>query len=120
MLGQFHVEGFVNPYARNRAASSPKRLIFESDHFENFNNSSKAKETSDIISEDEFIDMLELAPPDKPFQLYSRNHLKREKINQAMQPTSHLRYACGQINTFASNGWVAYLFLVRLSEAICY
>jgi hypothetical protein len=79
VLRQFHVEGFVNLYALNRAASTPKRLVFESEHFENFNNAWKAKETYDIISEDEFIETFELAPPDKPFQLYSRNHLKREK-----------------------------------------
>ena len=79
MMRQFHVEGFVNLYALNQAASSPKRLVFESEHFENFNNSWKAKETYDIISADEFIETFELAPPDKPFQLYSRNHLKRQK-----------------------------------------
>jgi hypothetical protein len=79
ILRQFHVEGFVNLYALNQAASTPKRLVFESEHFENFNNSWKAKETYDIISADEFIETFELAPPDKPFQLYSRNHLKREK-----------------------------------------
>jgi hypothetical protein len=79
MLRQFHVEGFVNLYALNQAASTPKRLVFESEHFENFNNSWKAKETYDIISEDEFVETFELAPPDKPFQLYSRNHLRRQK-----------------------------------------
>ena len=79
MLRQFHVEGFVNLYALNQGASTPKRLVFESEHFENFNNSWKAKETYDLISEDEFVETFELAPPGKPFQLYSRNHLKREK-----------------------------------------
>jgi len=79
ILRQFHVEGFVNLYALNQAASTPKRLVFESEHFENFNNSWKAKERYDIISPDEFVETFELAPPDKPFQLYSRNHLKRDK-----------------------------------------
>jgi hypothetical protein len=79
IMRQFHVEGFVNLYALNQAASSPKRLVFESEHFENFDNSWKARETYDIISEDEFIETFELAPPGKPFQLYSRNHLRREK-----------------------------------------
>ena len=79
VLRQFHIEGFVNVYLLNQAASSPQRLVFESERFENFNNSWKAKETYDIISQDEFVETFELAPPDKPFQLYSRNHLKREK-----------------------------------------
>ena len=77
MLRQFHVEGFVNLYALNRSASTPKHLLFESEHFENFNNSWKAKETYDIISPGEFIETFELAPPGKPFEVYSRNHLKR-------------------------------------------
>jgi len=75
MMRQFHVEGFVNLYALNQALSSPKHFVFESERFENFNNSWKAKETYDIISQDEFIETFELAPPGKPFQVYSRNHL---------------------------------------------
>ena len=77
MLRQFHVEGFINLYALNQAASSPNRLVFEIERFENFNNEWKARETYDIVSNDEFIETFELAPPGKPFQLYSRNHLKR-------------------------------------------
>jgi hypothetical protein len=77
MLRQFHVEGFVNLYALNQSVSAPKHLVFESEHFENFNNSWKAKETYDIMSPDEFIETFELAPPGKPFEVYSRNHLKR-------------------------------------------
>jgi hypothetical protein len=79
MLRQFHVEGFVNLYAFNSVASSPKRLIFEIERFENFSNEWKARETYDIISNDEFVETFELAPPGKPFQLYSRNHLRRAK-----------------------------------------
>ena len=77
MMRQFHVEGFVNLYALNQAASSSKLLVFESERFENFDNSWKARETYEIISNDEFIEIFELARPGKPFQLYSRNHLKR-------------------------------------------
>jgi hypothetical protein len=77
VLRQFHVEGFVNLYALNQTASTPERLVFESEHFENFDNSWKAKETYDIVSPDEFIETFELAPPGKSFEVYSRNHLKR-------------------------------------------
>jgi hypothetical protein len=77
MLRQFHVEGFVNLYTLNQSVSAPKHLVFESERFENFNNSWKAKETYDIMSPDEFIETFELAPPGKPFEVYSRNHLKR-------------------------------------------
>jgi hypothetical protein len=79
MLRQFHVEGFVNLYALNQAASNAKRLVFEIERFENFSNEWKARETYDFVSNDEFIETFELAPPGKPFQLYSRNHLKRAR-----------------------------------------
>jgi len=77
VLRQFHVEGFVNQYVINKEASTPTRLVFESESFENFSNKWKARETYDVISPDEFIETFELAPPDKPFQLYGKNHLKR-------------------------------------------
>ena len=77
MMRQFHEESFVNLYALNQAASKPKLLVFESEHFENFDNSWKGKETYEIISGDEFIETFELAPPGKPFEIYSRNHFKR-------------------------------------------
>ena len=80
VLRQFHVEGFVNQYVMNKEASTPARLVFESENFENFSNKWKARETYDVIGPDEFVETFELAPPDKPFQLYSKNHLKRVPI----------------------------------------
>lgn len=77
MLRQFHEEGFVNLYALNQSVSSPTLLVFESERFENFDNSWKARETYQIISNDEFIELFELAPPGKAFGVYSRNHFKR-------------------------------------------
>jgi hypothetical protein len=79
MLRQFHVEGFVNLYAMNVATSSPTRLVFESVSFENFSNDWKARETYEIVSPDEFTEIFELAEPGKEFQVYSRNHFKRQK-----------------------------------------
>jgi hypothetical protein len=79
MLRQFHVEGFVNLYAMNAAASSPTRLVFESVSFENFSNDWKARETYEIVSPDAFTETFELAEPGKEFQVYSRNHFKRQK-----------------------------------------
>ena len=77
MLRQFHEEGFVNLYALNQTASGPALLVFESESFENFDNSWQAKETYKIISDSEFIETFELAPPGKAFEVYSRNHFKR-------------------------------------------
>jgi hypothetical protein len=77
MLRQFHEESFVNLYALNPMASGPDLLVFESENFENFDNSWKAKETYEIISNEEFIETFELAPPGKAFEVYSHNHFKR-------------------------------------------
>jgi hypothetical protein len=78
VMRQFHQEGFVNLYSLNRRVSKAKVLVFEIEHFENFDNSWKAKETYEIISSDEFIETFELAPPGKGSEVYSRNHFKRE------------------------------------------
>ena len=77
MLRQFHEEGFVNLYALNSEASAATLLVFESEHFENFDNSWKARETYEIISSDEFMEIFELAAPGTSFEVYSRNHFKR-------------------------------------------
>lgn len=69
MLRQFHIEGFVNTY---RQVSDPgaELLVFESEAFENFSNSWKARETYTFLGEDEFVETFELAPPGKPYQIY--------------------------------------------------
>lgn len=79
MLRHFHEEGFINLYALNSGKSSPARLVFESVSFENFSNEWRARETYEVISPDEFIEIFELAEPGKDFVVYSRNHFKRTK-----------------------------------------
>jgi len=78
MLRQFHQEGFVNLYALNPAASTGTRLVFESVSFENLDNAWRARETYEVVSGDEFIEIFELAEPGKDFQVYSRNHFRRK------------------------------------------
>lgn len=77
VLRQFHVEGFVNTY---RQVSAPDTLpmVFESESFENFSNTWKARETYEFNGDDEFVETFELAPPGKPYEVYSRNRLKRQ------------------------------------------
>jgi len=76
MLRQFHIEGFVNTY---RQASEPgaEKLVFESEAFENFSNAWKARETYEFLSNDQFVETFELAPPGKPWTVYSRTELRR-------------------------------------------
>lgn len=78
MLRQFHIEGFVNTYSQ---ASEPgaATLVFESEAFENFSNTWKARETYEFNGDDQFVETFELAPPGKPFMVYSRTELKRVK-----------------------------------------
>ncbi len=67
VLRQFHQESFVNTYVLNQTASKPNLLIFDSERFENFDNTWKGRETYEIVSSDEFVETFELAPPGKPF-----------------------------------------------------
>ena len=77
VLRQFHVEGFVNTYRQAGETAPTDALVFESESFENFSNDWQARESYQFISADEFIETFELAPPGMPYQLYSRNQLKR-------------------------------------------
>lgn len=76
-LRQFHVEGFVNLYTLNLSLSDSTKLVFDSEHFENFSNDWKARETYQIISNDEFVETFELVAPGKSFEIYSKTRLKR-------------------------------------------
>jgi len=75
---QFHTEGFVNTYALDPSASAPEKLVFVSEDFENLDDAWRARETYELVSPDEFVETFELAPPGKPFAVYSRSRLKRE------------------------------------------
>jgi hypothetical protein len=77
VLRQFHQEGFINLYSLQADLGNPKKLVFESESFENFDNRWKARETYDLISADEFLETFELAAPGKTFEVYSKNRFKR-------------------------------------------
>jgi hypothetical protein len=77
MLRQFHQEGFVNLFSFRAGESTGTLVVFESEGFENFDNSWKARETYEIYSSDEFVETFELAQPGKPFEIYSRTRFTR-------------------------------------------
>lgn len=79
VLRHFHVEGFVNTFRQSLEPRAANQLVFESEGFENFSNSWKARETYEFTGDDEFVETFELAPPGKPFQTYSRTQLKRTR-----------------------------------------
>jgi hypothetical protein len=59
--------------------SADGTLVFVTKSIENIPSGWRARETYKIISPGEFEEVFELAPPDKPFELYSRVRLKRVK-----------------------------------------
>ena len=77
VLRQFHQEGFVNQFVFVPEQSTPRRLVFVSETFENLDERWRARETYDVSSADEFTETFELAEPGKDFQVYSKNSFKR-------------------------------------------
>lgn len=55
------------------------KLVFESEAFENFSSTWKARETYEFDGDDRVVETFELAPPGKDFQVYSRTELKRTR-----------------------------------------
>lgn len=83
VLRQFHVEGFVTQYRFETIATEGKALVFTSESLENLPIGWRARETFRILNENEFVEVFELAPPEKEFSVYSENHFKRKKTPRA-------------------------------------
>lgn len=79
VLRQFHIEGFVNQYRIESISADQKTIVFISESIENIPQGFRAKETYQIISDNEFTETFELAEPGKDFELYSRAVLRRAK-----------------------------------------
>jgi hypothetical protein len=77
VMRQFHQEGFVNQFVLDPDQSSPRRLVFVSEGFENLDARWRARESYDLLSDDAFTETFELAEPGKSFQVYSKNSFKR-------------------------------------------
>jgi hypothetical protein len=54
-----------------------KGLVFVTDRIENIPDDWRARETYTIINQDEYVEVFELAEPQKEFKLYSESHWKR-------------------------------------------
>ncbi len=72
VLRQFHIEGFVNQYVLDSASADGKTLVFASEAIENIAKGWRAKETYRVISPVEISETFELAPPGKPFEVYTK------------------------------------------------
>jgi hypothetical protein len=78
VLRQFHIEGFVNQYKLDSISPDRKRIVFLSESIENISPGFKAKESYQILNDNEFIETFELAEPNGPFEVYSKVKLTRQ------------------------------------------
>jgi hypothetical protein len=79
MLRQFHVEGYINEYKMEKLDADEQLYVFNSFEIENIPAGWRARETYEIVNQDEYIEIFELAPPGKDFQVYSKATMKRRK-----------------------------------------
>jgi hypothetical protein len=79
VLRQFHIEGFVNQFKIESISPDGKTIVFISESIENIPPGYRAKESYQIVNQNEFIETFELAEPGKAFELYSKAVLKRLK-----------------------------------------
>jgi hypothetical protein len=77
VLRQFHQEGFVNQYVLDPEQTTPRRIVFVSEAFENLDGRWRAREIYEVSSADEFTETFELAEPGKEFHVYSKNSFRR-------------------------------------------
>jgi hypothetical protein len=76
---QFHVEGFVNEYVEQESTQDGNTLVFETERIENIPDGWRARETYKILNQDEYIEVFELAEPQKQFATYAESHWTRMK-----------------------------------------
>jgi hypothetical protein len=74
---QFHLEGFVNQYVLHELAEDRQTIGFITEGIENIPPGWLARETYQILSPDEFVEVFEIAGPGKGFEVYSENRLQR-------------------------------------------
>jgi hypothetical protein len=79
VLRQFHIEGFVNQYKIESISPDGKKIVFISESIENIPQGFRAKETYQVVNDNEFTETFELAEPGKEFELYSKATLRRVK-----------------------------------------
>jgi hypothetical protein len=75
---QFHTEGFVNQYKIESISPDKKTIVFISESIENIPAGFRARETHQIVNDNEFTEIFELAEPGKEFEVYSKAVLKRK------------------------------------------
>lgn len=78
MLRQFHIESFVNEFKLESMSADGKTIVFVTESIENIPAGYRARETYVFVSDNEFTETFEIAPPNGSFSLYSKATLKRK------------------------------------------
>lgn len=78
-LRQFHIEGFVNEYALENISPDGKTISFVTESIENLPEGFRARETYQLINDNEFEETFELSEPGKDFVLYTKVKFTRQK-----------------------------------------
>lgn len=77
VLREFHVEGFVNQYVLEPPAPGNQKLVFVTEAIENIPPGWTARTTWEILSQDSFREIFDLAGPGEPWSCYVTNDLYR-------------------------------------------
>jgi hypothetical protein len=77
-----HVEGFVNQYVEDTIAPDGKKMVFVTEAVENIPAGWRARETYQVLNDNEFTERFELAAPGEEFKLYSESAFKRAKAEK--------------------------------------
>ncbi|MEK7264162.1 MAG: heme-binding beta-barrel domain-containing protein [Bacteroidota bacterium] len=78
-LRQFHLEGFVTEFTLENISPDGKTLVFTTGTIENIPAGWRAKETYQLLNENEMEETFELAEPQKEFELYTKVKLVRQE-----------------------------------------
>ncbi len=78
ILRQFHIEGFVNQYKLESISPDGGTMVFVSEAIENIPAGWRARETFEIVDDNQIQETFELAEPGKELTVYSRVTLHRE------------------------------------------
>jgi hypothetical protein len=77
VLRQFHIEGFVNQFVA--ISEDGRTIVFVSTAIENIAPGWRARETYQILNDNEFVETFALAEPNHNFNTYSQTHFRRKK-----------------------------------------
>ncbi len=79
VLREFHNESIVNRYTLDEIADDGQRLVFITEHIENFIPGWRARQTYRIVGPDAFEEVFELAKPEGEYNLFITNRFTRTK-----------------------------------------